>query len=332
MILSRRKRARRAAKTVRPQGGKRNLFRRPFLELLESRLVLDGGLAASPIVANYLSSPLSFEANRGQADLAVQFLSRGHDSTLFLTPAAANLSLYRPDANDPTATGQSAVLRMQRDGANPAPHLAALDPLADTSNYLLGNDSSRWQVGVPNFGRVEERQVYDGIDLIFHGCQRQVEYDFVDEASADPGQISIHFDGQNGTEVDAQGNLVLHTAAGGVVEQAPTLYQEVNGVRQAVSGGYVLRGGGSASAGRFRPADQCGCQRRRRLQPHHRPGPGRLGRRPAHGPPAGHRPGRQYVHDRRLLHAGDPGPHHLYPDSCGRDGDQSKRERDRPGH
>src|SRR5439155_938222 len=42
--------------------------------------------------------------------------------------------------------------------------------------------------------------------------------------------------------LDAQGNLVLHTAGGDVVEQAPVLYQDTGGARQAVAGSYVLQG------------------------------------------------------------------------------------------
>jgi hypothetical protein len=40
--------------------------------------------------------------------------------------------------------------------------------------------------------------------------------------------------------VDAQGNLVLHTAAGPIRQRKPVIYQEVGGVRKEISGGYVL--------------------------------------------------------------------------------------------
>src|SRR6059036_2656704 len=40
-----------------------------------------------------LSIPLSFEANQGQTDPSVRFLSRGRGSTLFLTPTEAVLTL-----------------------------------------------------------------------------------------------------------------------------------------------------------------------------------------------------------------------------------------------
>ena len=41
------------------------------------------------VVENYGKLPLSFEANRGQTDSRVDFLSRGGGYTLFLTPTEA---------------------------------------------------------------------------------------------------------------------------------------------------------------------------------------------------------------------------------------------------
>ena len=52
--------------------------------------------------------------------------------------------------------------------------------------------------------------------------------------------IRLAFSGAESMALDAQGDLVLHTAAGDVEEHAPVLYQEIGGARQAVSGHYVL--------------------------------------------------------------------------------------------
>ena len=48
------------------------------------------------VVENYGKLPLSFEANHGQSDSRVDFLSRGSGYTLFLTPTEAMLSLRSP--------------------------------------------------------------------------------------------------------------------------------------------------------------------------------------------------------------------------------------------
>jgi len=52
--------------------------------------------AQARIVANYGTLPLSFEANHGQTDPQVKFLSRGSGYTLFLTGSEAVLDLRGP--------------------------------------------------------------------------------------------------------------------------------------------------------------------------------------------------------------------------------------------
>src|ERR1044072_142745 len=123
--------------------------------------VLDDGLPAeidpavqSRIKKAYGQLPLSFEANRGQTNRAVKFLSRGAGYTLFLTPAEAVLSLRDDRAS------QAAVLRMKLAGANPQPQLSSEDQLPGKSNYLIGNDPRKWQRNVPHYKKVSYTTVY----------------------------------------------------------------------------------------------------------------------------------------------------------------------------
>ena len=43
-------------------------------------------------------------------------------------------------------------------------------------------------------------------------------------------------------EIDTQGDLVLHTVVGPIHQRKPVIYQEVDGVRKEIPGGYVLKG------------------------------------------------------------------------------------------
>ena len=210
------------------------------------------------INAAYGQLPLSFEANQGQTDAHVNFLSRGAGYALFLTPDEAALRLQQPVASG-TAAAQAApeaVLRMQLVGANATPRVVGRDQLPGTSNYFIGNDPSRWHTDIPNYAQVEEQGVYPGVDLVYYGNQRQLEYDFTVAPGADPGVIRLAISGAESMTLDAQGNLVLHTAGGDVVEQAPVLYQEADGGRQAVSGHFVLEGDGQVgfAVGAYNPS------------------------------------------------------------------------------
>src|SRR5258708_27542075 len=76
---------------------------------------------------SYGKLPLHFEANRGQTDKDVRFLSRGLGYSLYLTAGEAVLVLAKPNADakpnvrSAKAQGKSVVLRMGRVGAAPKP-------------------------------------------------------------------------------------------------------------------------------------------------------------------------------------------------------------------
>jgi hypothetical protein len=219
---------------------------RPQVERLESRELLSGaGSGTEQLRAAYGQIPLSFEANQGQTDAQVNFLSRGSGYALFLTPREAVLSLQKPLAPGTAADTQAPpgdVLRMQLVGGHATPQVLGLDELAGKSNYFVGNDPTQWRSNIATYGKVEYREVYPGIDLVYYGNQQQLEYDFVVAPGANPGVITLSFQGTEDLALDAQGNLVLHTAGGDVVEHAPILYQEKEGGRQAIFGQYVVAG------------------------------------------------------------------------------------------
>jgi hypothetical protein len=208
----------------------RQLRRRLVLEELETRTLL----SSSALAAGYGNLPLAFEANQGQAAAQVNFLAHGNGYNLDLTPGAAVLNLNQGSAQD--------TVTIQLVGANLSAPAAGLNELITKSNYLIGNDPSQWHTNIPNFGRVEYQGIYPGVDVVYYGNQGQLEYDFTVAPGADPGIIQLSIQGAQNIALDAQGNLVLHTADGDVVEQAPVVYQQINGSRQAVSGRFVLEG------------------------------------------------------------------------------------------
>src|SRR5438445_3007099 len=83
--------------------------------------------------------------------------------------------------------------------------------------------------------------IYSGIDLSYYGNQRQLEYDFMVAPGASPNAIKLAFEGARRIRVDHNGDLVLQTACGDGRQRQPLIYQEANGVKQIIEGGYVLR-------------------------------------------------------------------------------------------
>ena len=151
---------------------------------------------------DYGNLPLSFEANTGQTDSKVQFLSRGRGYGLFLTADEAVLSLTNGNIRSP----KSAVLRMRLAGPQREGRVEGMEPLGKR-HYLRGSDPSNWQTDIPAFKKVRYHGVYPGIDLVYYGNRRQLEYDFVVAPGADPARIALALSGIDSVAIDAEGNL-----------------------------------------------------------------------------------------------------------------------------
>ncbi len=186
--------------------------------------------------AEFLSLPLSFEANQGQTDRAVKFLSRGDRYVLFLTGDSAVFKL-RPNRERPSL----AVVRMMLVGANSHAKIHGAQSFAGTVNYFSGNDPRRWTHGVTTFGEVNYRQIYRGIDLVYYGTQRQLEYDFIVAPGADPKQIALDFSGVRPTRGPA-GDLVMSVDGVQLTLRKPVVYQTVAGKKKMIAASYKLTG------------------------------------------------------------------------------------------
>ena len=229
-----------------PAAGVSNTLPESFLG---GNLDLPNGRAQLKARSLYSGLPLRFEPNQGQgkldpADRRAKFVARGSGYGLFLGADGAILTLLSPDRSIAHSTHVQTI-EMRLVGADPSATLTAEERLPGKSNYLIGNDSSRWRVGVPQFARVRYQSVYPGIDLVFYGNQGQLEYDFQIAPGADPATAELEFRGAQELEV-RNGALVVRTGERSVELQAPTVYQEIAGEKRAVDGKFVLRGANRA--------------------------------------------------------------------------------------
>lgn len=189
------------------------------------------------VVEAYGKLPLVFEPNVGQTDEQVKFVSRGQGYSLFLTDKKAIFSLQKREKT----RNKTAVVEMEIAGANADSKTSAEEPTAAKSNYFIGNDQSKWQREVSQFQKVRYEAVYPGVDVVYYGNQRQLEYDFVVQPEANPNQIKLNFRGVSGAEVDEKtGDLLLKTEVGTIRQHAPVVYQEIAGERKFVAAGYAL--------------------------------------------------------------------------------------------
>lgn len=175
--------------------------------------------------------PLAFEPNRGQTDPRVKYLARAQG---YMALLGDNEVVLRIKGATP------APLIMNLQNAKVASRVVASDAQAGKSNYLIGQDRSKWLTNVPNYGKVTYEDVYKGVDLAYSGNQRQLEYDFVVKPGADPSQIHVAYWGSTRFALNAKGDLEMETAAGPTTAQKPVVFQMIHGQRKQVEGAYVL--------------------------------------------------------------------------------------------
>ena len=224
------------------------------------------------VYASFDTLPLAFEANQGQTDPQVKYMARGNGYTVFLTgnetvfalsSSAQSASRARvagkhisgkygvgatsvPVENKPEKE-TAAAIHMKLVGGNPRSEVVAAKELPGRSNYFIGNDPSKWQKGVKQYAAVSYHDVYPGVDLAFHGQQRQLEFDFIVAAGASTAPIRFDVTGATQITTDASGNLVLSSAAGDVLLHKPVAYQEKNNSRQPVDARFAVQANNTVS-------------------------------------------------------------------------------------
>jgi uncharacterized protein (TIGR03437 family) len=161
--------------------------------------------------------PLRFELNQGQYPPSVLFAARG----VAFTTAGARF----PGGTRMTLAGGRTVV----------PQAGA--PTGRIS-YLVGPDRAGWRFGVPQYGEIRYREVYPGIDLLFHDSAGKLEYDFRLGPGADPTAIRLRFRGAGRAALDGE-DLV----AGSLRHHRPVAFQESAAGRRAVAVRYCLHDG-----------------------------------------------------------------------------------------
>jgi Beta-propeller repeat len=213
-------------------------------------------LAQARLRASFAALPLAFEQNQGQVDSQVKYMARGDGYKLFLTSSDAVLTL-KPSASrrisKPRLTMEQRLLGYSRqthkvirvksrpESSNHSSSMAAITmhvvngnagakiegrgEVAGKVNYFIGNDPKKWHANVPEFESVSYAGIYPGIDLVYHGEQKQLEFDFVVAPLAKAENIALNFAGVQRMTTDRSGNLVLTSASGDLTLHRPVAYQ-----------------------------------------------------------------------------------------------------------
>lgn len=182
---------------------------------------------------NFGNLPLGFEAGHDRKDGGVEFVAHNGGGQFSVSTSGAEFSLLKKN-------GEHATVRMKFIGSNPDARLSGAAATSGRVNYLLGNDPAQWRSGLPTYGQVRCENLYPGINVVYYGNEKQLEYDFDLAAGVDPSEIVLRFDGSERLSITAQGELVVDANGGKIIQHTPLIYQKVGGRTQPIRGGYKI--------------------------------------------------------------------------------------------
>ncbi|HLV41263.1 MAG TPA: gliding motility-associated C-terminal domain-containing protein [Brumimicrobium sp.] len=96
-------------------------------------------------------------------------------------------------------------------------------------NYFIGNDESKWASEVRGYEEFTLKNLYEGIDIRFVEQEKQIKYEFIVGPNIEPNKIKLEYSFQKELKIDRNGNLVIKTELGNIIEERPYAYQIVNG-------------------------------------------------------------------------------------------------------
>jgi Beta-propeller repeat len=217
---------------------------------LSAQNIATGEATAFPAHADL---PLSFERNDGQTDPEVKFLSRGTGYVLFLTRDEAVFSLrsrtlgsdaaLHPHSGALPEASTTDVLRMKFRHVNKSSTPVGEGQLPGKSNYFIGNDPTRWRSDAPAYAKVRYRSLYKNIDLVYHGCERNLEYDYVIRPGGNAASIQFSLDEASWSELGPSGELLIRLKNSSLRLERPVAYQFVGGERRNIEVQFLMLGG-----------------------------------------------------------------------------------------
>ena len=176
--------------------------------------------------------PILFEPNQGQAQPHARFVAHSAGLSVSLAPSGVDLVVGARRAN----------LQVEFVGSSKNASITPLEKQASYTNYIRGDDPSRWLSHIPNFSRVSYQGIYPGIEAIFYGNGQDLEHDFVVAPGADYRLIRLHVGGPHRLALQSNGNIVVSLSGGQMVFKKPEIYQLIDGSRILREGRFVLKG------------------------------------------------------------------------------------------
>ena len=215
----------------------------------------DNAAVTARVTRHISSLPLAFTENRGQWDESVLFRADAGGAVVwfasdgtyyqFTRPVGGREDIIGPDNPDfdirerEPEQYEAMMIKASFEGANLNPRVIGDEMKEYKCNYFIGNDPAEWHTDVPNYKAVVYEEIYPGIDLKYYGNGLEMEYDFIVSPGVDYSQIRIQYEGVESVSVNGDGELVVTTVWGNVIERCPVIYQKDGASKIELTGRFI---------------------------------------------------------------------------------------------
>lgn len=189
---------------------------------------------------------LKFLENKNQWDRSIHFGVHVPGGNLFIDNEGFSLFLYDGQAmeryHDDQVPVDEATGRVPEDLKIRAQYVTLSFPGATLSgnaipfgrhkayhNFFVGTDRNKWASKVASYSGVVYQNVYEGIDMKVYSLGRNLKYDFIVAAEADPSCVAVEYCGIDALEEGA--DITMHTSVGDLIEKKPVAYQVIDGTK-----------------------------------------------------------------------------------------------------
>lgn len=116
-----------------------------------------------------------------------------------------------------------------------------IDNYSGYDNYYLGKDPTKWVSHLPHYMTVYYSSLYPGIDMDVAVADKALKTNFYIEPGSDPSLITMRYEGVERL-YPSNGNLIIRTSVGEIVELSPYAYQESDTGRTEVNVQFYIKG------------------------------------------------------------------------------------------
>ena len=182
-------------------------------------------------------SQITFIENKTQWEERIRFKSEMRGGALFFEDNAITYTFYDPEYLDKmqaikfssTSVKLDSMVtcyayRMWFEGANISPAIQGHYPKKDYHNYYIGNNPDKWSTNVKKYEKIEYKELYPGISLLFYEQHQTYKYEFIVKKGANPSQIHLQYEGVDKLVLE-NNNLLIKVGKHETVERAPYAYQ-----------------------------------------------------------------------------------------------------------